>query len=151
MLWAFALAACLDPSGYAVAQDGPHPLKPANTSSPRATLESFVDNMNSMYELLREQDTGADATQTAIFKTRAIRCLDLSKIDPAAVADLGEKRAVMLTEILDRIELPALAEVPDANEARQQKVTRWPRQSWPRRVSIRGASTRKWCESVFAC
>jgi len=119
------LALCLVGPGIAKAEADPHPLEPADTSSPRATLKSFTDNMNSLYGLIKEQGVSADSSQAAIFKIRAIRCLDLSNIDPAAVEDLGEKRAVILTEILDRIELPALKAIPDADAARRNKITRW--------------------------
>ena len=103
------------------AQNDPNPLKPADTTSPRATLKSFVDNMNSWYKLIKTRDGKGPASQTPIFKIRAVRCLDLSKIDQQAVENLGPKRAVLLSEILDRIELPALESVPDADQVDEEE------------------------------
>ena len=40
---------------------------------------------HSMYQVFKREDAGTRANQLAVFKTRAIRCLDLSKIDPAAI------------------------------------------------------------------
>jgi MscS family membrane protein len=81
--------------------------------------------MNGLYRLLKEEPDSADPVETAILKTRAIGCLDLSKLDPAAADDLGEKRAVLLSEILDRIELPAFENIPDAQQLLESKETRW--------------------------
>lgn len=124
-LWAFACTVLLIPPGISGRAEESHPLKPADTSSPRATLKSFIDNMNDLYRLLKKKGEKDDSNRATIFKRRAIHCLDLSKIDPALLKDLGEKRAVLLTEILDRIELPPLETIPDADQVKNAKLTRW--------------------------
>ena len=35
--------------------DGPHPLQPPDTSSPRATLQSFLDNTREAHRLIAEK------------------------------------------------------------------------------------------------
>ncbi len=102
----------------------PHPLKPPDTSSPKATLDSFTRNMNEVYRLVKDQDREVDLEQMSIPLDRAVRCLDLSGTDLAAVEDLGEKRAFLLMGILDRIGIPTDA-APDAPQVNQTNLRRW--------------------------
>ncbi|WP_160168418.1 mechanosensitive ion channel family protein [Novipirellula maiorica] len=81
--------------------------------------------MQRTYEMFKEEDVHARVHQSAAFMTRAIRCLDLSKVDPKLINEFGERRAVMLMEILDRIELPASETIPNEEQANQQELLRW--------------------------
>jgi MscS family membrane protein len=120
----FAWAALLSNTPATTAAD-PHPLRPADTSSPRATLRSFLDNTKRAYRLIARKAEKADPSDTMVYRLRAIRCLDSSKIAPAAAEDVANKRAVLLSEIFDRIQLPDPKTAPDAKEAMARKLTRW--------------------------
>jgi MscS family membrane protein len=124
IIFSFAWAAILS-STQATSAAEPHPLRPADTSSPQATLKSFLDNTNQAYRLIAQKGEKSDPSETMVHRLRAIRCLDSSKIAPTAAEDVADKRAVLLSEIFDRIELPDPKTAPDAKEAAAKKITRW--------------------------
>jgi MscS family membrane protein len=95
------------------AQPGQQPLAPPDTSSPRATLQSFLTALSNAYNLLI-----ADAEEEVIFHEarRAARCLDLSEVAPEFRVDVGLETALQLKEVMDRIGLPPIEEVPGAEE-----------------------------------
>ena len=116
------------------------PLAPPDTSSPQATLSSFVDYMNIAQQLLMESydqylkepelfpstSVSEQFQKTEIFFNRAADCLDLSAVPPRLKRQTGLERAIMLQEILDRIELPPDALIPDAEAvAADKKFSRW--------------------------
>ena len=66
------------------------PLAPADTSSPRATLQSFITAVDAIYADLNQ--TTQSTERRVRFKRRMIRiasCLDLSQVAPSLV---GSKR-----------------------------------------------------------
>ncbi|VGO16644.1 Low conductance mechanosensitive channel YnaI [Pontiella desulfatans] len=105
-----------------------HPLKPPDTSSPRATLTSFMSNMNRSYHLLMEaheenmaapgwippQSARERARLAQVKLERAAACLNLSKIPLSLRQKASYENALRLKEIMDRVELPPLEDVPDA-------------------------------------
>jgi MscS family membrane protein len=105
--------------------DVPHPLRPPDTSSPRATLQSFLENTREAHRLIAEQGAKADPSVVNAYRQRATRCLDASKLDLTAVKDVIDQRAVLLSEIFDRIQLPDPQTIPDAEESTKKKITRW--------------------------
>lgn len=95
---------------------GGHPLEPADTSSPRSTLRSFLDNCNEVYATIlagerQSADGGVSESQLA---ANILRCLDLSQEPDYLRVYAGRRAAVFLKEVLDRIELPPFDDVPDA-------------------------------------
>ena len=102
------------------------PLKPADTSSPQATLLSFNQNMNRSYQLLMtaHQENLAStgwtsppkvtqkAKQAALLMSRAIYCLDMSQVARLQKESSGYESAILLKEILDRIHLPDISSIP---------------------------------------
>ena len=109
ILWATA--------SKALASD-PHPLAPPDRSSPRATLQSFITHMNAAH---RAYTTGADGTDVARSFRRAIDCLDLSEVAPTLHYDVGGFSALLLKEILDRLNLPADEAIPGSDT----ELERW--------------------------
>ena len=124
-----------------------YPLKPPNTSSPRATLRSFLDNMNGAYRLLMAAHRKNMAepglfTSEPVLKLgkiarelfeRGVYCLDLSQVPEALKTNVGYEGALKLKEILDRIQLPPFDTLPDAeaieDDIENEKVPdllRWP-------------------------
>lgn len=85
-----------------------HPLKPPDTSSPRATLGSFITDLEMAYSIAEDPELQG----TTHHLRRAVRTLDLSDIASQLRASSGVEAALMLKEVLDRLELPALEDVP---------------------------------------
>lgn len=91
------------------------PLEPPDTSSPRATLKTFIDNVNEAYRLYRVE--GLTYENQALFRNLLpyiLSTLDLSQIPPTQLRSTGQTAAAQLKEVLDRIEVPAYEEIPDA-------------------------------------
>jgi len=95
-----------------------HPLAPPDRSSPRATLLSFIEHMNTAYSAYVHAEN-KEAVSHAF--RRAIDCLDLSEVAPTLHFDVGGYSSLLLKEVLDRIELPAFDEIPGPDES----VERW--------------------------
>ena len=94
-----------------------HPLLPADTSSPRATLNSFVENLTTAYTVMKtsgrnysEEDTYREVGQSI---RNVKRCMDLSQIPEFRRENSAKEASVMLKEVLDRIELPKNRDIPD--------------------------------------
>ena len=102
-------------------------LRPLDTSSPRATLQGFLDNVNRAYVLVTEvneklrakpptmtREEAREKEKSALdFLERAGDGLDLSQV-PNALRKSFEIQAVLqLKEILDRMLLPPIETVPD--------------------------------------
>lgn len=101
---------------------------PADTSSPRATLESFIGSINKFYELTKsEKFLDRSSPELRPFAVRILDCLDVSEIPEYEKVELAGEAAVCLKEILDRFELPALEEVPDlsSTQASSEPLARW--------------------------
>ena len=116
-----------------------NPLTPPDTSSPQATMRSFWEN-TSKYKLFMEvidqylEDPGLlpslsvqqQAKDLKIFLNRAEDCLNLSEIPLRLKRDTGIEAIIMLKEVLDRIEIPPYAEIPDFEAvASDEELTRW--------------------------
>jgi MscS family membrane protein len=112
------LAALFTGQGHAAAGDERHPLEPLDTSSPRATLSSFLANVDEVWQIYRERywHSPSAELEAHIFRiaARALRTLDLSEVAPSARTEVGYDTGTFLYETLNRIELPPLGEIPDA-------------------------------------
>ena len=98
-----------------------HPLQPPDRSSPRATLKTFLDDMNMAVEAYN----AGHRDQVIAHVFRAIRCLDLTKEPPALRNPLGVHAALYLKETLDRIGIPPYDQIPDAEECQSKKISSW--------------------------
>lgn len=125
------LAACfvLRPDIASAAQQS-SPVKPADTSSPRATLKSFIDSCNEVHKLT--QEVRYFDRRSAVYRPGARRildCLDDSGLPDYARDDIASEAALCLKEILDRIELPPDEEIPDTEAIEAaggpEKLSRW--------------------------
>ena len=117
-----------------------NPLAPPDTSSPQATIKSFVENVDESHRILmaaysqylkepgqfpstsvREQTEHAEF----LFK-RAERCLDLSEIPERLRRHEATEATLLLKEIFDRIEIPPYAEIAGAKAiADDKELSRW--------------------------
>ncbi len=112
-------------------------LRPPNTASPRATLESFIENMNRAYSMLMKahhknlktpgyfpsEAVRQMAKQAEEFFQSGVECLNLSQVPKNLKKNAGYEGAIMLKEVFDRIDLPPFEEIPDAEaiEAEEEK------------------------------
>ena len=105
----------------------PNPLRPIDTSSPRATFQGLVEDIDKGY--LRS--TEALKTYTASDRlylnsverqsvaenqrnwSETIKYLDLSGIPPILKDIVAPGRLIQLKEILDRVEIPRFEDIPD--------------------------------------
>jgi len=95
-----------------------YPLEPVDASSPRATLYSFLSEVDGVWRLYRDQYWDTPGRELSRYlqarAARALRTLDLSEVAPSARAEVGYESGTYLYETLSRIELPPAEEIPDA-------------------------------------
>ena len=108
-----------------------HPLEPLDTSSPRATLQSFLngtDKIARTFLKYRENPTRANLNRGFQANERAERLLDLSEVPPATQGEVAADVVTLLWEVLSRIELPPNETIPDVAAYADQddaKPVRW--------------------------
>ena len=113
-LVAFLLfASCALGPGMAAA-DQTEVFRPADTSSPRATLKSFLDAMNGIHGLIESrQFLDRSDPQYRALLMQALDTFDTSELPVFARADRAGEAAFSLKEILDRLEVPLWKDIPD--------------------------------------
>lgn len=97
-----------------------HPLEPPDRSSPRATLSTFLDSIDEAWEIYSRHDPGFRKPFTT-----ALECLNLSQVPPLVFDQVASNSALYLKEVLDRIELPPLDEIPDAAAVAEAALEKW--------------------------
>ena len=116
-----------------------NPLKPIDTSSPRATLQGFIEFTNKAYgegfglintyldssTLYLTEEELASLKEVRHFQKSAERALNLSELPPATVDETARRRMVQLKEILDRIDLPPIESIPDALMMAKSEFKYW--------------------------
>ncbi len=116
-----------------------NPLRPADTSSPRATLQGFVETMDDIYLRMNDIMRGYAASDrlylspeerrkqidTLLNAPKAIQDLDVSDILPVLKNSVSAERVLQLKEILDRIALPAFEDIPDREAMARTSSKRW--------------------------
>jgi MscS family membrane protein len=123
---AVMLLACVAAPAMADEPAGNTPLTPLDTSSPRATLRSFCDTVDHIFvNLTTAERTLALRAETRHLIQQAVTCLDISDIAPTLVDSESRQSIVCLKEVLDRIELPRIADIPDAAAAKADGLKRW--------------------------
>jgi MscS family membrane protein len=115
------LAAAFLPGATLLAQASTeHPLEPRDRSSPRATLTTFLESIDLAWDLYESGDPGYEIPFRA-----ARQSLDLSDIPPLVAHQVSAEAALLLKEILDRIELPPIDEIPDRAAVEALALTQW--------------------------
>ena len=105
-------------------------IKAADTSSPRATLKSFIEACNEVSELVDEAGyldrNSADHGRIA---NRVVDCLNMSETPQFARFQRAAEVAVCIKEILDREEIPNWDQIPDTAEIEAaggfEKLSTW--------------------------
>jgi len=123
--------ACLNlSSGLTVAQTSEVISSVADTSSPRTTLESFIDACNELYDLIKTDKFIRNNDELHLpISLRILDCVDSSELPAFARDERASEIAICIKEILDRVELPTWDEIPDntAIEAAGgfEQLSRW--------------------------
>jgi len=102
--------------------EDPHPLRPADTSSPRATLRTFLANAEEMIRAWR-QDKMTPASLRAY--QRAADTLDFSATANGNSSAVRTERILLLKELLNRVEVPPDEEIPGTKEVARGNITIW--------------------------
>jgi len=106
----------------AVSSPGSELLRPADTSSPRDTLTSFIADANKYIEDFRHGQVGE---KSYLAFRRASQALDYSTTADGDSWFIRSLRIALLQEILARIELPAENEVPGDREVTEGNISPW--------------------------
>ncbi len=119
-----ALAVLVTIPGLALA--GENPLAPPDTSSPRATVLSFLARVEELARIAREDVHSS--TRRARIAPKAIQlisCFDMRELAPSIAEEQCFEAAVLLKEVFDRVELADPHGYPDAEAAHKQDLERF--------------------------
>jgi MscS family membrane protein len=120
--------------------DETNPLKPIDTSSPRSTLQGFLETTNKAYinghefvESLHspqhlyfsKSDLTALRDGNLLSMESAQRTLNLSEVPPDMLYGSSRRLVVQLKEILDRIDLPPFEAIPDESIMSKSENKYW--------------------------
>jgi MscS family membrane protein len=124
-------------TGFSLERQIRNRLRPVDMSSPRSTLEGFLESVNRAFEIVMETEAALIADPPTIARKearekevaaknlmeRAIATLDLSGVPEALRDDVGMERALQLKEIFDRMNLPPIDAVPNVDMVRRMKLS----------------------------
>ncbi|MDP3009105.1 MAG: mechanosensitive ion channel family protein [Methylococcales bacterium] len=116
-----------------------NPLKPIDTSSPRATLQGFIEFTNKAYSegfglintYMNSSELYLTAEEIVALKEvrhsqkSAERALDVNELPPATVDETSRRLMVQMKEVLDRIDIPAMESIPDAQMMAKAEFKYW--------------------------
>ena len=98
-------------------------LRPADTTSPRNTLQSFLTDMAIVLSDLDDNVITSEAGYRAYERVMAM--LDFSLTPNGDSRTTMTRRALMLLEILNRIALPPDSDIPGEDEVAQSGIQQW--------------------------
>ena len=109
------------------------PLLPVDTASPRATMQSFITlTKEAAVRYAEFRESPSPATQQALWQIsdKAERLFDLSQVAPANHRKVADETFYLLWEVVARLELPKLEDIPDTptvtgDEKVIEQVVRW--------------------------
>lgn len=108
----------------AVAVKGYNPLRTPDTSSPRDTLMSFLTESEIMVEGLMEGTIRTNRQQYHAY-TNLISLLDFNTTADGHFRPVINERIVMLYEVLSRVNMPPLEQIPGDNEIAEKELHDW--------------------------
>jgi MscS family membrane protein len=123
----------------AAAAGDPYPLRPPDTSSPRATLQGFIAALDEAYvrfgvliskyaasnRLYLSAQEWRSQREALVSGLKAVQFMDLSQVSPVLHDIVAPDRAIQLKEIFDRIEIPPFEEIPDRAAMEGSSAKRW--------------------------
>ena len=108
------------------------PLAPLDTSSPRATLSQFLESADEIGRAARDY-RNSPSRETFLKMARSFQpprnCFDMSAFPETARREHSGEAIVLLWDVLSRIELPPLEQVPD-RAAMREMVAQGEPDSW---------------------
>jgi MscS family membrane protein len=104
-----------------------HPLEPPDTSSPRATFQSFLTDANAGWRayLGSAEERREGKGEPSRHVRRAARTLDLSETPPAQREEVSLQTVILLLDVLNRVPFPAIQHIPNAEQMEADGLTRW--------------------------
>jgi len=99
-------------------------LKPADTSSPRDTLRSFLTDINIVIDEWRRNEAIDDQVGYRAYE-RALSTLDFSMTRDSDSRLVMNRRMLMLNEIFARIALPPDREIPGDEDVSHSALKQW--------------------------
>ncbi len=117
-------------AGAAVAKN---PLLPIDTSSPRATMQSFLaltKEAAERYQTFRDSPSRASQQALEQIDNKVERLFDLSKVSPASRNQVASESFYLLWDVIARQKLPKPADIPDISSDQAapdapEALTRW--------------------------
>ena len=94
-------------------------ISPSDNSSPRSTLQSFITNCDTAYEMFHNQSgesSVADGALTKRLVDELLLNLNLSELPDFTRQTTGKEASACIKEILDRIDLPPMEDIPGADQ-----------------------------------
>jgi MscS family membrane protein len=101
-----------------------NPLKPADTSSPRDTLQSFLTDMDIVVRDAQQNDVLSSEKGYRAYE-RVVSMLDFSLTPNGDSRMTMARRCLLLLEILNRLELPPESDIPGGDEVAQGDLKQW--------------------------
>lgn len=98
------------------------PLQLSHNSSPRDTLRTFLANVKIVVEAWRLERQN-DISDRAWISAQS--ALDFTATPDSDSWAVRTERVMLLTEILDRVELPPDSKIPGEEEVQRENLTRW--------------------------
>lgn len=108
--------------------DSENPLEPLDASSPRAALESFLEQSKVIEEAAVDYRSNRSlATQRAFSSevAKTAQLSDLSGVPEASHDEVVARNFAALADILMRVPLPDPESVPDADSVATDELTQW--------------------------
>ncbi len=88
-------------------------LHPANTTSPRDTIVSFLKLTQRFYDLISSEDYNRDdRVEVETLFEHFDEFFEMKNVPPSLRMEMGAASAVYLREIIDRVGLPPLKDIP---------------------------------------
>ncbi len=89
-------------------------LRNTSTESPRDTIESLLQAIGQFHDILATEGRTKENSALLLWvEDRVLACLDLDQVAPALKRDLGMSMAVRVYEVIARVDLPPIKEIPD--------------------------------------
>ncbi|MDJ0883628.1 MAG: mechanosensitive ion channel family protein [Desulfobacterales bacterium] len=101
----------------------PLPLAPPDTTSPLSTLNFFRKHIDLAYAI--QLNEGFKNPEARSHVENASRSLDLHEVAPADRDDVAFEAALLLKEVIDRLELPPEDEIPNSNTVSKMEIVAW--------------------------
>lgn len=112
------IAEILDELAHEEADEGTkYLLHPANTTSPRDTIISFIKLTQRFHDLISAEDYDLDdRVEVSNLFEHFDDFFDMRNVPPSLSKEMGAASAVYLREIIDRVGLPPLENIPGEQE-----------------------------------